>query len=204
MEIRLRPVLLILLLAAAGVAAVALGLPRLGIGPLAFVRPATPTAQATIIQTLASQRIAFADESAAWDWQVACQDALATWVQQSPNPIRTIRVTLTDETNLGPATVGVGYPSGKDQAAIAYAACDAKPDLACQVSIKQGAPGDDLNVAVTAALPHAIRNAWLIHAPGGAEQIDAIRKGWSWEQFQPLLQKGGAAWRSSCLSVSKP
>ena len=102
------------------------------------------------------------------------------------------------------STVGVGYPGGKDQAAIAYAACDGKPDLACQVAIKQGAPGDDLNVAVTAAIPHAIRNAWLIHAPGGAEQIDAIRKNWSWEQFQPLLQKEGTAWRSSCLSVSKP
>lgn len=139
-----------------------------------------------------------------WDWQVTCQDALATWVQQSPNPIRSIRVTLTDEKNLGVSTVGIGYPGNKDQAAIAYAACDGKPDLTCRVSIKQGGPGDDLNVAVTAAIPHAIRNAWLIHSPGGAEQIDAIRKNWSWEQFQPLLQKGGAAWRSSCLSVSKP
>ena len=113
-------------------------------------------------------------------------------------------MTLTDETNLGPATVGVGYPGGKDQAAIAYAACDGKPDLTCRVAIKQGAAGDDLNVAVTAAIPHAIRNSWLIHAPGGAEQIDAIRKNWSWEQFQPLLQKEGTAWRSSCLTVSKP
>jgi len=204
MEIRLRPILLIVLLAAAAIAASVVGLPRLGIAPLAFGTPATPTTQAAVTQTLASQRIIFADDSATWDWQVTCQDALATWVQQSPNPIRTIRVTLTDETNLGPATVGVGYPSDKDQAAIAYAACDARPDLACQVSIKQGAPDDDLNVAVTAVIPHAIRNAWLIHAPGGAEQIDAIRKNWSWEQFQPLLQKGGAAWRSSCLSVSKP
>lgn len=204
MEIRLRPVLLILLLAAAVVVAVALGLPRLGVDLPAFGRPATPTAQAIGTRTLANQRITFADESAAWDWQVACQEALATWVRPSPNPIRTIRVTLTDETNFGSATVGVGYPGGKDQAAIAYAACDGKPDLACQVAIKQGAAGDDLNVAVTAAIPHAIRNAWLIHAPGGAEQIEAIRVNWSWEQFQPLLQKGGAAWRSSCLAVSQP
>ncbi len=204
MEIRLRPVLLILLLAAAAIAAAAVGLPRLGISPLAFRTPAAPTARAAVTQTLAGQRITFADESAAWAWQAACQDALATWVQQSPTPIRTIRVTLTDETNLGPATVGVGYPGGKDQTAIAYAACDGNPDLTCRVTIKQGTPGDDLNVAVTAAIPHAIRNAWLIHAPGGAEQIDAIRKNWSWEQFQPLLQKEGALWRSSCLSVSKP
>lgn len=166
--------------------------------------PTVSPAQGTETQAPANQLITFADESATWDWQAACQDALATWVQQSPDPIRTIRVTLTDETNLGPATVGVGYPGTDDQAAIVYAACDGKPDLACRVAIKQGAAGDDLNVAVTAAIPHAIRNAWLIHAPGGAEQIDAIRKGWSWEQFQPLLQKGGAAWRSSCLSVSKP
>jgi hypothetical protein len=83
---------------------------------------AAPATQTAGTQPLASQLITFTDDSAAWDWQVTCQDALATWVQQSLNPIRTIRVTLTDETNLGPTTVGVGYPSGKDQAAIAYAA----------------------------------------------------------------------------------
>jgi len=202
MEIRLRPILLILLLATVTTAAAVIGLPRLQIGPLAFRARATPTAPAVMTQTLASQLITFADESTAWDWQATCQDDLATWVQQSSNPVRTIRVTLTDEQNLGPATVGAGYPTGSDQAAIAYAACDGQPDLACQVAIKQGAAGDDLNVAVTAAIPHAIRNAWLIHAPGGAEQIDAIRKNWSWEQFQPLLQKEGTVWRSSCLTVT--
>jgi hypothetical protein len=204
MEIRLRPILLIPLLAAAAVAAAIIGLPRLGIGLLAFGRPATPTTPAAVTQTLASQLITFADESPTWDWQAACQDALAIWVRQSPNPIRTIRVMLADETNLGPATVGVGYPGSKDQAAIAYAACDGKPEMTCRVAIKQGAVGDDLNVAVTAAIPHAIRNAWLIHVPGGAEQIDAVRKNWAWEQFQPLLQKEGTQWRSSCLTVFKP
>ena len=201
MELRLRT--LLLLLAVAAIAVAAIGLPRLGIGPLAFRTPSTPTAQAVGTQTLAGQRITFADESAAWDWQAACQEALATWVQQSPDPIRTIRVTLTDETNLGVATVGVGYPDITDQA-IAYAACDNQPDLACSVAIKQGAAGDNLNVAVTAAIPHAIRNAWLIHTPGGAEQIAALRQNWAWEQFQPLLRKEGNQWRSSCLSVSQP
>lgn len=204
MELRLRTLLLISLLAAVAIAVAAVGLPRLGIDPLAFRTHVTPTAQATGTQSLAGQRITFADESATWDWQATCQDALATWVQQSPDPIRTIRVTLTDEQNLGPATVGVGYPPGADQAAIAYAACDGQPDLACQVAVKQGAAGDDLNVAVTAAIPHAIRNSWLIHAPGGAAQIDAIRKNWTWEQFQPLLRKEGNLWRSSCLTVSRP
>lgn len=204
MEIRLRLILLILLLAAAAIATAAIGLSRLGIGPLAFRSPATPTTPVAPTQALASQRITFADESTAWDWQATCQDALAAWVRQSPNPIRTIRITLTDETNLGPATVGVGYPTGSEQPAIAYAACDGQPDLTCQVAIKQGAPGDNLNVAVTAALPHTIRNAWLIHSASGAEQIDAIRKDWSWVQFQPLLQKEGPLWRSACLTVAKP
>ncbi len=132
MKIRLRPILLTLLLAAAVVAT-------------------------AITQAPASQLITFADENATWDWQVTCQDALQAWVQQSPNPIRTIRVTLTDEKNLGVSTVGIGCPGDKDQAAIAYAAyaaCDGKPDLACRVAIQHGAPGDDLNVAVTAAIPH--------------------------------------------------
>jgi len=204
MELRLRTLLLISLLAAAAIAAAAIGVPLLGIDPLALWTPAAPTAQATGTPTLASQRVTFADESAAWDWQVTCADALQAWVKGYPNSVRTIRVTLTDEQNLGPATVGVGYPTGSDQAAIAYAACDGQPDLACQIAIKQGAAGDDLNVAVTAAIPHAIRNSWLVHAPGGAAQIDAIRKSWTWEQFQPLLRKEGTLWRSSCLSVFQP
>lgn len=55
-----------------------------------------------------------------------------------------------------------------------------KPDLICRVSIKQGVVGEDLDVEVTAAIPDAICNAWLIYAPGDARQIDAIRKSWSW------------------------
>ena len=202
MELRLRTLLMILLLAA-GVAVAAIALPRFGSDAPGATDPTaslTPTAAAP----LAGGPITFADASAAWDWQVACADALKTWVKEYSYPVRTIRVTLTDEQNLGPATVGVGYPSSNDQAAIAYAACDGQPDLACQVAVKQGAAGNDLNIAVTAAIPHAIRNSWLIHAPGGAAQIDAIRKSWAWNQFQPLLQKEGTLWRSSCLSVSKP
>lgn len=68
----------------------------------------------------------------------------ATWVRQSPNPIRTIRVTLTGETNLGPVTVGVGHPSDKDEASaidIVNAACDSKLDLAWQAAYKAGRGG---------------------------------------------------------------
>jgi hypothetical protein len=48
--------------------------------------------------------------------------------------------------------------------------------LACQVAFKQDAPGDYLNIAITTTIPHATRNTWLIYAPGGVEQFDAIRK----------------------------
>lgn len=202
MELRLRTLLLILLLAA-GVAVAAIALPRFGSDAPGAKDPTASLTPTTAVP-LAGGPITFADESATWDWQATCVDALQAWVKGYPYPVRTIRVTLTDEQNLGPTTVGVGYPTGSDQAAIAYAACDGQPDLACQVAIKQGAAGDDFNVAVTAAIPHAIRNSWLIHAPGGAAQIDAIRKNWTWEQFQPLLRKEGNLWRSSCLSVSKP
>lgn len=203
MEIRLRPILFILLLVAAIAAAAVGALPRLGFDLPAFWRPAPP-APVPAMAPPAGQRITFADESAAWDWQATCQDALAAWVQRSPAAIRTIRVTLTDDLNLGPATVGVGYPTGSERAAIAYAACDGGPEISCRVAIKQGEAGDDLDVAVTAAIPHALRNSWLIHAPGGAAQIAALRANWSWEQFQPLLQKEGTLWRSACLTVSAP
>ncbi len=149
-----KTVLLILLLAAAVIAAAAIELTWLPGGLLALGTSATPTIQAVVTQAPTNQLITFADESATWDWRATCQDALATWVQPSPNPIRTIRVTFTDEVNLGVSTVGVSYPGGKELAAIAYTACDGKLDLACQVAIQHRAPGDDLNVAITAAIPH--------------------------------------------------
>lgn len=204
MEIRLRSLVRILLLVAGLLVAAALGLAQPpAAAPSGVVRVA-PTIQAASSGGAIEHWITFTDGSGAWDWQITCGEALATWVQQLPFPSRTIRVTLTDAKNLGPSTVGVGYPADGDQAAIVYAACDDQPHQSCQVAIKQGAPGADLDVAVTAAIPHAIRNAGLLQAPGGAEQIDAIRLNWSWAQFQPLLQKEGNAWRSSCLNVSRP
>jgi len=56
MELRLRTLLFILLLAAIAIAAAAIGLPRLGIDPLAFRTSTTPTVQAAGTQTLAGQR----------------------------------------------------------------------------------------------------------------------------------------------------
>jgi hypothetical protein len=128
MEIRLHHnISLILLLAAVALAAAALALPRQQISPLASGIPAAPTPQAAVTQTLSGQRITFADESAAWDWQATRQDDLATWVQQSPNPISTIRVTLTDEKNLGVPPVGVGYSGDKDLAPLPTPPVTASP-----------------------------------------------------------------------------
>jgi hypothetical protein len=74
MEIRLRPVLFILLLAVAVIAAAAIGPARLRGGAPASGTPAVPTIAAAMTQTLASLLITFADESATWDWQVSCED----------------------------------------------------------------------------------------------------------------------------------
>jgi hypothetical protein len=201
-EIRLRSLVLSLLVFAGLLGAAALGRPHLRPARPAAPPPAAPTGQPAASAGPAAARITFVDASAVWDWQVSCGAALAAWAQ--PWPSRTLRVTLTDAPNFGAATVGIGYPAGGDPAAIVYAACDDQPDQSCQVAIKQGAPGADLDVAVTAAIPHAVRNAWLLHAPGGAAQIDAIRLNWSWAQFQPLLQGADATWRSSCLNVARP
>ena len=117
MEIRLRPILFILYLAATASAAAAIGTLRPEIDPLAFRTLAAPTAPPAVTQTLTSQLITLADDSAAWDWHVTCQDALATWVRQSPNPIRTIRVTLTGIQNLVPLSyvpqTGPRYQRGR-------------------------------------------------------------------------------------------
>lgn len=204
MEIRLRSILIMLCIAVVVIAVGLTGGLRLPVGRRAPATSTVAASQPTVALTPTGPRVTFADESVVWDWQVSCGDALWAWLQQYPHAVRTIRVTLTDAQDFGSATVGVGYPASPTPIALAYATCAGTPDLACQVAIKQGAPGADLNVAVTAAIPHAIRNAWLIRAPSGAEHIDAIRVQWSWAQFQPLLQGAGSTWRSSCLNVAKP
>ena len=156
-------------------------------------------------QTLAGQRITFADESAAWDWQAGLPgrpgDLGAAVAQPHPHDPGDAHRRNQPGRRHGRRRLSRHHGPGRHR--LRRVRRQARPGL-LSVAIKQGAAGDDLNVAVTAAIPHAIRNAWLIHAPGGAEQIAALRKNWSWEQFQPLLQKEGAQWRSSCLSVSQP
>ena len=180
---------------------------------------------------LSSPAITFGDESTAWDWQVTCQEPLRRWMEGLPFVVSAVQITLTDEARPGPASVGVAYPSlctgtaSPCSSALAYAECSPHGSaLACQVQIAGGEPGADLDVAVTAAIPHAIRQAWLVRAPDGAEQIAAQRHAWSWEQFKPLLTEEPPAgsrepitgsgepitgsreqrWYSSCLTVSRP
>lgn len=203
MEIRLRPILLLLLLLL-GIAIVAFGRSR-----LAPSLPPTPTPQPVpgptpVARTIGGLQIVFADESVAWDWQITCHEPLATWLQQLPLSLRTLRITLVDQLARNPAATGIAYPDTDHPTARAAGACTGQSEQACQVLIRQGTPGADLDVAVTAAIPHAIRNAWLVRAPGGAEQFDLIRQNWSWDQFQPLLRKEGNAWYSTCLAVSRP
>ena len=204
MEIRLRPILLILLLAAAAIAAAVIGLPRLGIGPLAFGTPATPTAPGGRNpdpgQPAHHLRRRKRDLGLAGRLPGRPGDLGAAVAQ--PHPHDPGDAHRRNEPRPGHRRRRLSRRQGPGRHRLRRVRRQARPGL--PVAIKQGAPGDDLNVAVTAAIPHAIRNAWLIHAPGGAEQIDAIRKNWSWEQFQPLLQKEGTVWRSSCLTVSKP
>lgn len=100
MELRQRTLPLILLLVA-------------GAAVPAFL---TPTAAATT----PSGPIAFIDESAAWNWRVTCADALLAWVKGHPNPVRPFRVSLTDEQNLGPATVGRTVSDSLEQLAVRH------------------------------------------------------------------------------------
>jgi len=204
MEIRLRyllpaPLLLLIL------ALVALGPARRGhtvVPPATGVPSVAPTR--VVVRPSSDRPIAFADASALWDWQVACQEPLALWLQQIPISFRTLRITLVDQSESSPTTVGIAYPEINQAAARVRAACSGQEEQTCQVWIYQGTVGPDLDVAVTAVIPYAIRHAWRVRTPGGGDQVDADRLHWTWDQFQPLLRKEGNTWRSSCLTVFKP
>ncbi len=219
MEIRIRPLLVVLAIGAV-VAVVALfGAPRLAqLLPAARTTPAgavTVTPGATPIGGVA---ITYGDESLGWDWEVSCEPQLRQFLAEKlfpalgPGPaaagrISAVKIVLVDVTPDSKLPFGVRYPD--EAGAQANANCseigpqtDGGGAFTCRVGVARGEPGADLDVAATLAAPYTLLDMFLAR---GAHP-DAVRRTWRWGTFQPLIapiEEAENQWQSTCLRVSR-
>ncbi len=167
-------------------------------------RPVAPKPTVTPFPTAApgATQLIFESQATAWRWGATCEQPLLDYLRQYP--LRTLRVVLVDAgTSVGVAGVSTAYPDAKDAQAQAVAGCNGTiNDLTCQVYVKTGQAGNDLDMAVTTVVPYAVQQYFMLKTPGSADALDTLRRTWSWSRFQPLVRKDGDAWRAACLAVS--
>ena len=214
MEIRARSIIL-LLLAALGIAGALFLLPALPARPLdlfpafratavpALPVPVTPAGDVDQPGTL-SPAITFQDDSLGWDWTVTCAPQLRQFLAENlaHQPIKAVSVTLADATPDRSLPFGVRYPdpAGAQANANCYHMGDDR--YSCYVTVTAGEPGPDLDVAMTLAAPYALLDMFLAR---GSEP-DVLRRTWRWSTFQPLLAPipdTDNRWRSTCLQISR-
>ena len=198
MELRVRP-----LLAGLGIAALAvvLGLfvvPRLAqLGPAAPAPPGVPTA--TMAAPTGSPAVTYRDESLGWDWQVACAPQFQRFLaaKLAGQPIGAVDIVLVDYPLDRKLPFGTTYRGTR-----ADGNCyNQQGRFSCQLAVASGEPGADLDVAATLNTPYTLLDMFLAR---GADP-NALRRTWSMATFQPLLIPTEEAnrWQSACLHLSR-
>lgn len=183
MELRLRPILAVLAVAALALA-------------LALVPRFLPEA-ADQPASAAGPALTYIDASAAWDWQAACESQFRQFlaVQLPDQPIRSVQVTLIDAAPARQLPFGTVYRAAKVNGNCTNAA----GDFACELAVTAGEPGADLATATTLNTPYTLLDMFLAK---GANP-DAVRGAWSLATFQPLLVQEADQWQSTCLQISR-
>lgn len=185
MELRLRPILAVL-----AVAALALAL-ALALAPRFLPEAAKQPASA------AGPAITYIDASAAWDWQAACESRFRQFLaaQLPDQPIHSVQVTLIDAASERQLPFGTVYRAAKVNGNCTNTA----GDFACKLAVTAGEPGADLATATTLNTPYTLLDMFLAK---GANP-DAVRGAWSLATFQPLLVQEADQWQSTCLQISR-
>jgi hypothetical protein len=205
MEIRIRPILAIIVTAAVAAAGGLFVIPRLT--QLASSRsgaPVIPTAGASnTALPVGSSVVTYVDESLGWDWQVSCGPQFQRFLVEklAGQPIRAVKVVLVDNTPERKLPFGVRYPDaqGPKTSGNCY---NEQGRYTCFMAVAEGEPGADLDVAATLNAPYTLLDMFLAR---GADP-GAIRQTWRWATFQPLItpaQEGANQWQSACLQLSR-
>jgi hypothetical protein len=204
-EIRLRPLVVVLVVMALAGALGRFAVPRLALlaGQLGLRPAATATAAAPAAVPADEPDITYLDESLGWNWDATCAPQFRQFLaEQLPGRrIGSVKVVLVDYILDSKLPFGVRYP---DQAgAQADANCyDMGGGYTCSVGVARGEPGADLDVAVTLAAPYTLLDMFLAR---GANP-NAVRQTWKWGTFQPLvtpIKDTDNQWQSTCLRVSR-
>jgi len=205
-EIRLRPLVVVLVVLALAGTLGYFAVPRLA--PLArqlVLRPAaTPTGAAPVAVPIDGPEVTFLDESLGWDWDATCAPQFRQFLAEKlpGRRISAVKVVLVDYALDSKLPFGVRYPDEAGAQADANCYDMGGGSFTCSVGVARGEPGDNLDVAATLAAPYTLLDMFLAR---GANP-NAVRQTWRWGTFQPLIaliEGTENRWQSSCLRVSR-
>ena len=205
MEIRIRPILAIIVAAAVVAAGGLWVLPRLAqLAPSRSSVPLIPTAGAPGTTLPADgPTVTYVDESLGWDWQATCAAQFQQFLSEKlvGQPISSVKVVLVDNTPERKLPFGIRYPDaqGPKTSGNCY---NEQGQYTCFMAVAEGEPGAYLDVAATLNAPYTLLDMFLAR---GADP-GAIRQTWRWNTFQPLItpaQEGSNRWQSACLHLSR-
>gem|GEM_PF-917852 len=206
MEIRLRPLVVVLVVLALAGTLGYFAVPRLA--PLArqlVLRPAaTPTGAAPVVVAIDGPEVTFLDESMGWDWDAACAPQFRQFLAEKlpGRRISAVKVVLVDYNLDSKLPFGVRYPDEAGAQADANCYDMGGGAYTCSVGVERGEPGADLDVAVILAAPYTLLDMFLARGTNP----NAVRQTWKWGTFQPLvtaIKDTDNQWQSTCLRISR-
>ena len=206
MELRLKPLLILLFLLLGGAAGAILWLP-IGVGwtlpwqgetPIppfkATLFPSATTSQAEVRLPV---EIHFADNDPRWNWQwnPSCDPALQDFVQLHGGT-GSLAVTLVNSPTL---PLGVAFPTVENAEALVLSQCAGDNDnLRCAVSVSKGVAGKATDVAAIASLLFGVQE----YARPKVEEAWKKQPTWDWSAFAPFITQKEGRWQSDCLTIS--
>jgi len=205
-EIRLRPLVVVLVVLALAGTLGYFAVPRLA--PLArqlVLRPAaTPTGAAPVVVAIDGPEVTFLDESMGWDWDAACAPQFRQFLAEKlpGRRISAVKVVLVDYNLDSKLPFGVRYPDEAGAQADANCYDMGGGAYTCSVGVERGEPGADLDVAVILAAPYTLLDMFLARGTNP----NAVRQTWKWGTFQPLvtaIKDTDNQWQSTCLRISR-
>ena len=199
MEIRIRPILAIMVTAAVVAVGGLFVVPRLA--HLITSRSAVPVVPTAVASTTTppagSPAITYVDESLAWDWEVSCAPQFQQFLVEklAGQPISAVKVVLVDYRLDSKLPFGTTYRGTR-----ADGNCyNQQGEFTCQVAVVSGETGADLDAAATLNAPYTLLDMFLARG----QDPNAIRRTWSMATFQPLLvpTEETNRWQSACLHL---
>ncbi len=205
MEIRMRQLLALVIVAVLAIASGALLVPHLTRLLAGDPRPVAPTGTPDAAAptpgdaTQTNVMVSYVDDSLGWDWQVTCEERFRQFLARelAGQAVRAVRVELVDDQ----ADVKLPFGTTYRGARVNGNCFNQRGAFTCQMAVAAGEAGPDLDTAATFNAPYTLLDMFLARGPNP----NAVRATWSLSTFQPLLTPAEEAnrWHSACLKLSR-